>query len=519
MWWLKNYNDKKLEKQFSSDDASLEEEQRQLITTALLDLVMYISYQIRNPISHIDTVLAGLKTSELDVHTQHALSSIQEQVLELEHTVTKLLGAEQLIPVVTKTLQKEQNFHFLINDLIIAYSNHRAVQVVNFVIDRDTEDLYFVFNYRKMTIVLLQLIDSVVYHTVPNGQVHICIKKQTPKQEVCIKIYSDTIVGKGIDAPIHAHVRILQEFIQQHNGRITTIDNKGYEVVFPLQAAYTLVSTSKLKHTVPTVVMADTTIYEQINGIESTTPNLPKLIVVSSIPKQIKAVYDALAATYMIRVAATARGGIKLAKELVPELLVIDEILPGTSGVQLCKKIKKDIIIHHIPIILLQSTMTTIKGIESGADVSMRTPVEKELLQAYSKNLIHAKRKLKDKISREFILTPKELSINTVDQEFIKLLMQIMEANFDKFDFDVHQLSEMMNLSYRALARRMKAVTNQTANEFLRNVRLKKAAALLGKGKLPISEVSNAVGFSDPAYFSRCFQKQYGVPPSKYAAY
>jgi signal transduction histidine kinase/ligand-binding sensor domain-containing protein/DNA-binding response OmpR family regulator len=217
----------------------------------------------------------------------------------------------------------------------------------------------------------------------------------------------------------------------------------------------------------------------------------------------------------------SSNGSEGLEKSLVsiPDLVISDVMMPGMDGLELCRKLKTDEHTSHIPVILLtakQSEEYQIEGYETGADAYITKPFNTNILRARINNLIESRQKLRELYSKGPAFDPQLIATNSVDKAFMNKVIEIVEKNLDNIDFDIDLFAENLNMSRAQLYRKIKALTNQTVHDFITTIRLNKAALLLIKGELTISEVAYEVGYTQPNNFSRSFSKQFGQTPSEY---
>ena len=191
------------------------------------------------------------------------------------------------------------------------------------------------------------------------------------------------------------------------------------------------------------------------------------------------------------------------------------------DGVELCRKLKQENKTDHIPIIMLTakaSGESKIEGLETGADDYIIKPFEAAELLARIKNLIEGRKKLRERFSREITLQPASIAITSMDEKLLQHVMQIMEEHMADSDFGVEAFCREAGMSRTQLHRKLKALTDQSPGDFIRIMRLKRAAELLTNHAGSIAEVAFMVGFNDPSYFTKCFQKQFGRTPSEFVA-
>ncbi len=224
-----------------------------------------------------------------------------------------------------------------------------------------------------------------------------------------------------------------------------------------------------------------------------------------------------LASAYQVTEAKDGAEGIEKALELIPDLIISDVMMPRKDGYEVCRALKRDEKTSHIPIILLTAKAASenkIEGLETGADDYLIKPFEPKELLARVKNLINLRRKLRERFKVSVPLRPGEIAVTSMDDAFLNKVMASVEQHMGDESFHIEELSALVGMSRRQLHRKLTALTNQGPGEFIRYLRLHRAMDLLRKGAGTVSEVAYSVGFIDPSYFSKCFQQQFGTPPS-----
>lgn len=223
---------------------------------------------------------------------------------------------------------------------------------------------------------------------------------------------------------------------------------------------------------------------------------------------------------FLLYEAGDGKEGLNKAVEMVPDLIITDLVMPEMDGLEMCEKLKTDQRTSHIPVIMLTSRTSVenrIEGFEKGADDYINKPFNIQELVVRIKNLIEQRKMLRERFSRDIRLQPKDISVTSEDEKFLSKTIAIIEEHINNFDFDVSKLTDKMALSRVQLFRKLKALTDQSPSEFIRTIRLKRAAQLLDKGFGNIAEVTYQVGFNNLSYFAKCFRELFGVSPSDYA--
>ncbi len=203
----------------------------------------------------------------------------------------------------------------------------------------------------------------------------------------------------------------------------------------------------------------------------------------------------------------------------LPDIIVSDVMMPLVDGILFCKQVKSHLTTCHLPVLMLTARGTDtdqISGLATGADDYITKPFNPRLLLLRLQNLLANRQLIKDKCRRELMLEPQGLTTNSLDEAFLKKAMTVTEANVENPDFTAQALAESMNMSRSAFYRKLQAITDLTPSDFIRNVRLKRAAQLLQQHELSVAAVAFAVGYNDLKTFRQNFQQQFGTTPANW---
>ncbi len=224
---------------------------------------------------------------------------------------------------------------------------------------------------------------------------------------------------------------------------------------------------------------------------------------------------------YYISEARDGEEGFNLAAKKIPDLIISDVMMPKMDGYELCRKLKKDELTNHIPVILLTAKAAMedkLEGLETGADDFICKPFNGDELQIRVKNLIAIRKKLRERFHQDYKIVrqePNEL-IPLKDRIFLDKANKVVNDYISNSEFGVETFASEMGLSRVQLHRKIKAILDQSAGDFIRITRLKKSIELLNSGSRNISEIAYDVGFSSPSYFSECFRQQFGISPTEF---
>ncbi len=246
---------------------------------------------------------------------------------------------------------------------------------------------------------------------------------------------------------------------------------------------------------------------------------LPCLLIVEDHPSFIRYLKSILEDHYQVFEATDGQKGIDLALQLIPDLIITDVMMPEKDGFQLCDALKKDERTNHIPIIMLTAkadVSSRIRGLEKGADAYLPKPFEETELLVRLQKLLEIRKRLQEKYQKSLPLSGSPADNMLIADPLLEKVHNCIETNMSDDFFDVHVLSQKVGLDRTQLYRKVKALTGKPPVEIIRAVKMQHARRLLEESERNISEIAFALGFKDPAYFSRVFQREFGKPPKDF---
>lgn len=245
----------------------------------------------------------------------------------------------------------------------------------------------------------------------------------------------------------------------------------------------------------------------------------PHILLVDDNEEMLDFIGEDLDEKYTVIKALNGLEALNVLKEEAIQLVVSDVMMDVMDGFELCKTIKTSFDYSHIPVILLTAKNTLqskIQGLELGADAYIEKPFSPEYLQVQIANLLANRSKIKEYFAKSPLVHIKSIAHLKSDEVFLEKLNETIFNNLEDEDLDVEKLAKLVNMSRPNLYRKIKSISDLTANELINLTRLKKAAQLLAEGDLKIYEISNIVGYSSQTNFGRNFLKQFGMTPSSY---
>lgn len=228
---------------------------------------------------------------------------------------------------------------------------------------------------------------------------------------------------------------------------------------------------------------------------------------------------DSLQDHYHIAEAQDGQTGLEAAKEIHPDLIISDVMMPVMNGIEFCRRIKENVETSHIPFIMLtakQALPSAIEGVESGADFYFAKPLSIELLLLTIRNIFGQRQKLKDRYLKDVHVEAKELVHSKKDKEFMERLLATIEEQLSNPELDVEFICMQIGMSRTSLHQKIKSITGQSISEFVRSVRLRKAVQIMTGEDVMITEVMYRVGIQTQSYFTKAFKREFGKTPSQF---
>lgn len=257
----------------------------------------------------------------------------------------------------------------------------------------------------------------------------------------------------------------------------------------------------------------------KIDQFQSNESAPEKILVVEDNAEMRSFICSTLALNYQTLEAQNGVQGFEIAKQEDISLIISDVMMPEMDGLEFCKKVKNNLYTSHIPVILLTAKGKVedfIEGLEQGADDYIAKPFNTEILIAKVNTLIDNRKALRNRFNTLDDVAPSEIKTSNLDQQFFTKVNEIVQKYYTDPAFDVDHFASEMFVSRSQLYKKMKAITNLSANDFINVYRLKKAKELLQTGNMQVSEIAYATGFNDPKYFSRIFKKYFKCSPSEF---
>ncbi|WNJ20379.1 tetratricopeptide repeat protein [Pontibacter sp. G13] len=506
-----------------------------------------ISHELRTPL----TVIRGM-SKQIETQPDQWLATgtqlIQRNTDQLLGLINQILDLRKLESGKLSLKPVQADFVHYLRYLAESFQSHAQSLGITLSFESSFEEKVMDFDPEKMQRIMTNLIGNAIKFTPRGGHVFVGISPCTLSAN-CIQIeVRDTGIGIAEDKLPVIFERFLQldtdqaregagtgiglalakELVELMGGeiRVDSQLDRGTTFAFRLPATRKAEPTDLFQSESQELDSSSETemgpIPQQSHQAPTTLESvLPKVLIVEDHPDVVDYLSACLAGQYQLLIARDGQEGIDLALEQVPDLIVSDVMMPNKTGFELCETLKQDQRTSHIPIVLLTARAdddSRLTGLRRGADAYLPKPFDQEelliRLQNLHRNQVQAQSRYKGLDPQPN--PPAQSESFELEDAFVSQLREILHAHLTDTEFKVPELCKAIGMSRTNLHRKITALTGGSISQFIRTFRLQLAHDKLTHTDDSISEISFAVGFNDPAYFSRVFAKEYGVPPSKF---
>lgn len=566
LYLLRRYELNRLKLKLDLEINQVEAEKRSEIDIEKNKFFSNISHEFRTPLTLILGPLERIIDDQKNNEQQQELLLIRRNAQRLQTLINQLLSLSKLESGKMKLHTRPQNIVQLGHVFVRSFESLAKEQEIKLEFASDAEKHIVYIDALKFEKIANNLISNAMKFTERGGKIKVAIRKavigegQDLKEGVNILI-SDTGIGIRKEKLPHIFDRFYQvdeeqmktylgtgiglaltkELIELHHGSISADSEAGIGTTFTifLQSGKEHLSDDEIISLAPNEPGMDDYIlidnYSDIHNVSSNEAlstdidnnNQPLLLIVEDNDDMRTYIKSYLLGDYNIIEANDGRDGAEKAIKHLPDLILSDLMMPFVDGNEMTIMLKNDVRTSHIPIILLTakaSRESKLEGLETGADDFLTKPFDAYELKIRVKNLIEQRRKLRELLA-EHIGDSKETNLiyqspcsgmSKMDEEFLDKATNIIEVQIDNPDFSVEFFAKEMAVSRVQLHRKLKSLTNHSASDMIRNIRLKKACELLKEGDLNVTQVSYEVGISSLSYFAKAFKEKYGVSPSSF---
>jgi len=501
-----------------------------------------VSHEFRTPLTLIIDPLESLLSGNLsNDKTKQYYAVIHRNAERLRGLINQFLDFRKLESGNLKLRVFKGDFVAFTKDVMTAFEFQAKQKNIDYLFETELKSLEFGFDADSVEKILYNLISNAFKFTADGGKIVIRLNALPENPEYVT--FSVTDNGMGIpqdqlDKIFESFYQIedneranipgtgvglslTKELVTLHKGTIKVSSEPNKETCFTIKLSNLTSANENLESRSNSESPIDTT-QEVIleNSKYKLQSDVPIVLVVEDNDEIRNYIRMNLSENYKVFEAENGLKGLEMAIDTIPDLIISDIMMPELNGLDLCRKLKANEKTSHIPVLLLtaqQSEQSQKEGYETGADAYISKPFSSVLLQVRIKNLIESRQKLRELFNKTTGFNPLVLGTNAADKAFLSKATSLIEANFGNENFDVEWLASEMFLGRTQLYRKIKALTNQSVQEFITTIRLNKAAEMLLEEKFSVAEIAFQIGYSDSTSFSRVFQKQFGLTPKKYS--
>lgn len=542
----------------------MEKDHAEEISEAKLQFFINVSHEIRTPMTLIINPLEKLISENKDTERQKVYLMIYRNSQRILRLINQLMDIRKLDKGQMRLKCRETDVVGFIEDLMLTFEYQAKKNKIDFTFEHKDKLLKVWIDLNNFDKVLLNIFSNAFKYTHEEGKIVVKLTKGTddstrgPLREYFEISVSDT--GIGIDK--HEIEKIFERFYQINNDQTNSnfgtgiglhlsrllvelhhgiiyaenrTDKQGSHFIIRLPLGNTHFNKEELQffdESKPFVTSRTISRTSENNRFEENTFEKDankrvksrtkyRILIIEDEDEIRQYMRDQLASEYRIKECCNGKEALEYILKEKPDLIISDVMMPEMDGITLSRKIKQNININHIPIILLTAKSKTedrLEGLEIGADAYLVKPFNTDILKQTISNLIANRQRLKSKFSGSQQQDDKieKIEMKSSDEILIAKIMKVINADLSNPDLNVEMLANSVGMSRVHMHRKLKELTNQSARDFIRGIRLKQAASLLTSKKLSVSEVAYATGFSNLSHFSNSFKEFYGVSPSEY---
>ncbi len=519
-----------------------------------------LSHEFRTPISLILGPVDKLLSQEKNEQPSGQLHMIRRNAKRLLNLVNQLLDFRKLEEHELKLHASEGELVSFVREVFDSFKDLSERKKIEFAFKSQIDQLCALFDHDKMERILFNLLSNAFKFTLEGGKISLELENsdkasdpskkwvsikvhdtgigipEDKKEKIFERFFQNTTAAAILNQGTGIGLSITKEFVKMHGGTIDVDSEPEKGTTFtihlpfaPLEApkenvpdlAKAATSNSMASETIeiPTETSKEFAEARQDDDALKSKTEMPSILLVEDNEDFRFYLKDNLRLHYKVFEAANGKEGWQEALAHHPQLIVSDISMPYMDGIELSRKIKSDKRTSHIPVILLTALTgeeDQLKGLGTGANDYITKPFNFEVLNAKIKNLLVLNSTLKSTYTKQIkVLTP-EVEIESDDEKLLKNIMLYLEENLTNPQLSVEELSKHVGMSRSSLYSKLLEVTGQTPVEYIRSVKLEKAAVLLEKSDMNISQIAYSVGFSTPNYFARSFKAKFNMLPSEY---
>ena len=536
----------------------LEKNKIKVLNKMKLEFFTNISHEFKTPLTLILGPLQNLLKMEIvDSKLKESLLIMDRNANYLFRLINQLMDFRKAETNQLKVITSKGNLVDFCEEVVLSFNVLANEKHLNLSFESSESELIVYFDWDKMDKILNNLISNSIKYTPDSGNIKVSlsfINNGISKRSNVLDVRSEIeiiVEDTGVGIPKNQISKVFKRFYQvedsnksnsfgsgvglaltkklidllQGHIKVKSNHNEGSQFIvrFPvITSKNDLMREAEISSEEVIFSESGLVINENIHKeIGDSIKTLPSLLIVEDNPDMQTFLKSSLEESYKILQAYDGVQGLKIALENIPNIIISDVMMPNMDGIQFCNEIKQNEITNHIPFILLSARASVdhkIEGLKVGADVYIPKPFDMRLLKIKTQKLLEEREFLIEKFaSKRITLDSQKIGINHTEKAFLEKAEKVIEDNLTNSEFVVEDLGRALSFSRMQLYRKFKSVRGLSANEFIREYRIKKAALLLRETDLNVSEILYTIGFTNRSYFSKCFKKTFDMSPKEYS--
>lgn len=493
-----------------------------------------ISHEFRTPLTLILTPIERLLTENDDPEQTRQYLTIQRNGKRLLQLVNQLLDIKRIEKAGLQFNASDGDIVSFVEDRVRAFMDLSERRQIDFTFHAAVTQFQTKFDEDKLEKILFNLLSNAFKFTPDEGKISVAVDTEELGEDhgmfvirvkdsglgihpqdlprVFDRYYTSDHQGEVSNQGSGIGLSLALEFAKLHGGDITVNSEQGKGAEFCV----------RLKLPVLSDVLGREDVEEDEDfSLDGDGHGKPLILLVEDHEEFRNYLADCLLEDYQVVTAENGKEGLQKAMACLPDLIITDMMMPLMDGVALCQELKKDIRTSHLPVVMLtarNSEEKHLEGLESGCNIYLTKPFNLEILFSSIKNLLEERERLQAYYRKRISVQASEQQIVSLDDRLIKKAVELVEANLDNPNFSVEQMSGDLGMSRVHLYKKLSSLTGKSPVEFIRLIRIQRAAQLLGTSQLTVSEIAYKVGYNNAKYFSKHFKLEYGVLPSVYGS-
>lgn len=506
-----------------------------------------LSHELRTPLTLIMSPLQEIREHGMvDKYVASRLNYIYRNSLKLLHLVNQLIDYRKAEQGVFRMRVAMQDVDAIVGEVFSMFEDRAQNRDMDYILSSDLKGELLPVDRMFIEMILTNLLSNAFKFTPNGGIIRVSLQRGVGSFSLTVR---DNGVGMSPELQRHAFDRfyrkedgptsgglglsIVHRIVEMHEGTITLDSEEGKFCEFVVTLPDSMEAYPREKHAreddlrgsiirdavLPDEWSSDEEVVELVHDTIDTEEKHEVILLVEANAEVSHYIAEHFNSRYEVKIVSDGNDALERLKDIEPDLVIADRMLPGMDGLRLCQAIKQNIRTCHIPVILLApdgGVEEQITGIEAGADGYLPMPLSVSLLRAKVQNLLKARYRMRHHYSDDAEIDPEKITSNSMDGEFLKKAIRIVEENMDNEEFSSNDFSKALCMSRSNLHLKMKSITGESATKFIRKIRFNYACRLLLERKHSIAEISSMVGFNSPSYFATSFKKHVGCLPTEY---